>query len=230
MKLTIPTRNDPAARAGLFALLAAVAYIAFSTLGQVAPTSAQSDIILMATPQPTAALPTPAPGVPAFALAVPTPESASWVDQALGGVNVAAHQFADEQAARLSSEQAAAQAAEAQAAAEQAARDQYLANVGAQAAHSPRGDVPQPAPSFETGPIVQPPDSAGQVIVIDPNPAPVAPAPQIAVAVPHISAEQAVVIGERQSNGCAPGEVFYPRTGCHLPGSGGPQPGAVGAP
>ena len=50
----------------------------------------------------------------------------------------------------------------------------------------------------------------------------------VAVDVPPISADQAAIIGARESNGCPAGAVFVPRVGCHAIGSGGPMPGAVG--
>lgn len=99
----------------------------------------------------------------------------------------------------------------------------YIANVGAQAAHSPRGDVALPEPQYDGGPIVYP----DQNIIVDPSSVN-APPEGVAVAVPHIGADQAAIIGARQSATCPDGQVFYPRTGCHAPGSGGPQPGAVG--
>ena len=72
----------------------------------------------------------------------------------------------------------------------------------------------------------------------EPTPAPAQPAPEFvapvelppAAPVPTIQPAQATVIGARQSNGCATGEVFYPRSGCHATGSGGAMPGPVGAP
>ena len=100
--------------------------------------------------------------------------------------------------------------------------DQALGAVGAQAAHSPRGDVPQP-PAYESGPILIPASADMPSIIIDPAPA---PAPEgIAVAVPPQQ-----YMEERTSNSCPAGQVFYPRTGCHTPGSGGAMPGAVGEP
>jgi hypothetical protein len=152
-----------------------------------------------------------------FASAPESPIVANWLDQSLGQVAGAADQFAASQAAALADEQAAAQAAEQQA--------QYLANVGAQAAHSPRGDVPAAPPAFDAGPVALPPENGAQT-VIDPNPA---PAPLVsAELVPTTSAAQAAIGLSRESNTCAAGQIFYPRTGCHTPGSGGPQPGAVG--
>lgn len=230
MTLNIPQRRDPIARFGLFGLIAAVIWVAIASATQPTPTAAQSEIILMATATP--ALPTPVQEQPALALVAPTPEPQGWLDQALGDVSAAADQLADNQAALLAQEQAAAQAAaQAEAerlAAEQAARDQYLANVGAQAAHSPRGDVSEPPPS-QTGPIQYSDNNGTPYIVAPAAPAAEPPAaPAIAVAVPVISQEQAAVIGARESNGCPDGQVFFPRTGCHAPGSGGPQPGAIG--
>lgn len=188
--LTIPTRNDPIARFAVFALLALALWASFA---QIQPKAdAQGIIILDATPTP--ALPTPALA-PALLLPTIDPPIAPALDSPI-----------------LTSPDAAPAPA--------ADPAEYLANVGAQAPHSPRGDVEHP-PSFDSGPVLYPDSN----IIID-------PLPQvemgIAVAVPAISAEQAAVIGARESHGCAAGETFYPRTGCHRMGSGGPLPGAVG--
>lgn len=216
LTLTIPPKRDPFARGLLLALVFAVALLGiYGGATQAEPASAQANenpiIIVPTAAQPTPALPTVEQ--PAIGLAQPTP-APGWLDQALTSVATAGDQFASEQADQLAQEQAAA---EAQANAD---REQYLANVGAQAAHSPRGDVQQP-PAYQAGPVeVQP------GVVIDPNPQ-AAPVAQVAVQSPAISAEQAAVLAQRESNSCKPGEVFYPRTGCHAPGSGGEQPGPV---
>ena len=99
----------------------------------------------------------------------------------------------------------------------------YLQNVGAQAPHSPRSlptaapveaqAQPQPQPAADVAPPAQ--DAAP---AIEAQPA----------ALPTIEPAQAEVIGARTSNGCAPGQVFMPRSGCHTPGSGGAMPGPVG--
>lgn len=227
MTLSIPNQRDPIARAALLLMVAGVIYALFATMnGSSTPdVQAQGTIILDATATP--ALPRPSPERLALGFAVATPTPApGWLDQQLAAASDAANGFAQGQADQLAQEQAAAQAAY-----DQAARDQYLANVGAQASHSPRGDVSQPPPS-QTGPILYPAtDDQPAYISVPGVDLPVAPAqPQIAVAVPHISDAQADVLSQRDSNGCAPGQVFYPRTGCHTPGSGGPQPGAVGTP
>lgn len=235
VSLNLPQRNDPISKILLCVLLAAALWANVAQFEQ--PTQANASpgyTIINATPQPTPALPTAPAELPAFGLAAPTPTPQSWLDQGLAAVGAAGDQFAQSQADQLAAEQATALAAQqaeaARLAAEQAARDQYLANVGAQASHSPRGNTNDPPPS-QTGPIAQP---DGAIIVPagsdygDPAPDPAAPA--IAVAVPGASAEQQAVIGARTSNGCKDGEVFYPRSGCHLPGSGGAMPGAVGAP
>jgi hypothetical protein len=227
VSLNIPKRNDPFARLALFALFALALWANVRQFA-VAPESAAASpgYTIIEQQSPTPAIPTPALAV---GLALPTPTApaapadpqapivANWLDQSLDGVAASADQFAADQAAALADEQAASQAADEQA--------QYLANVGAQAAHSPRGDVPAPPPSFDAGPVALPPENGVQT-VIDPNPA---PAPLVAAElVPTTTAAQAAIGLSRESNGCAPGQVFYPRTGCHTPGSGGPQPGAVG--
>jgi hypothetical protein len=56
------------------------------------------------------------------------------------------------------------------------------------------------------------------------------PALPAAIAMPTISAAQAESYSNRGSGGCAEGQVFVPRVGCHTPGSGGAMPGSVGAP
>jgi len=223
MTLSIPRQRDPLARAALLLLVAGVIYALTLTVGGSSTPQAQAqDTILYATATPALPAFTPAP-VLGFAVATPTP-APGWLDQGLAAVGAAGDQFAQGQADQLAQEQDAARIA--------AEQSQYIANVGAQAEHSPRGDVSEPAPS-QTGPIVQPASGDQPSYIIAPagyDPKPAAPLAGIAEAVPQISQEQAAVIGARQSNGCAVGEVFYPRTGCHQPGSGGPQPGAVGAP
>lgn len=193
MNLTIPTRNDPIARLVVFAFIALALWATFAP--RRSDVQAQDIIILDATPTP--ALPTPALALdPAIVFSLPTPV---WIPADLPAVT-----SPDGTTATEGSE-----------------GGDYLANVGAQAEHSPRGDVDHPQ-SFDSGPLLLP----EQHIIIDPS----APAedPGIAIAVPHISDAQAAVIGARTSHGCAAGELFYPRTGCHLPGSGGALPGAVG--
>jgi hypothetical protein len=56
------------------------------------------------------------------------------------------------------------------------------------------------------------------------------PALPAAIVLPTISAAQAESYANRGSGGCAEGQVFVPRVGCHTPGSGGAMPGSVGAP
>jgi len=208
MMTTTTPRNDMLARYAVYGLCALALWAGVRSLERPADSAQAQDIPLFATPAPTPALPTPAIELPAFGMAAPTPPPVESVPVVLPVENapVAAQEAPQE-----------AQAAQG---------GDYIANVGAQAAHSPRGDVDPPA-SFETGPIAYPENGDGMIVVIDPNGIP----PQvegIAAAVPHISEAQAQVIGARQSNGCPSGQVFYPRTGCHLEGSGGPQPGAVG--
>lgn len=194
MNLTIPTRNDPIAR---FAVLTLLALALWASFAPARPDVQAQDIIIMATPTP--ALPTPALVEPAIVFALPTP------------VPLPANLPAVTSQEPFSGTEANADA-------------DYIANVGAQAPHSPRGDVAHP-PSFGSGVVLDP----GPDVRIDPSLQPPDPSLlPVAVAVPPISDAQAAVIGARQSNGCAAGEVFYPRTGCHLPGSGGPLPGAVG--
>lgn len=88
-----------------------------------------------------------------------------------------------------------------------------LDSIGAQAPHAVRNAEPTPAPAQ--------PAPAEFVAPVE-----LAPAQPIATIAP----EQAQVIGARQSNGCAAGQVFMPRSGCHTPGSGGAMPGLVGQP
>lgn len=220
VSLSIPKRNDPFARIALVALFALVLWVNVNQFRSSTPAQASPGYtIIEGQATATPALPTPALG---FALALPTPTPAmqveqldphapllaNWLDQQLDQAGELSEQFARDQAAALAAEQA-----------------QYLANVGAQAPHSPRGDSPAQPPSYAPGPVAQPAENGVQII-IDPRPAPALA--DVAHAVPPISAEQAAVIAARQSNGCAAGQVFYPRTGCHTPGSGGAQPGAVG--
>lgn len=204
LTLSIPPRRDPVARGVLLSLIMLVAWAAIARPG-VESVQAQNDaqiIILDATP--TAAIPTPAISAPELALIGATPESVVYTPAQLPAPDwpaapIAVHVPAPDPA--------------------------YLANVGAQAPHSPRGDVVH-APSHQSGPI-QYTDTEGAYII-----EPIAPAvPAIAVAGPGpLSDAQRAVLAARESHGCATGEVFYPRTGCHLPGSGGAMPGAVGEP
>lgn len=196
-QLTIPQQRDPIARLALFALVGAALWVAAATPS--APTLAQAEQppivaiqkeIVIATPtlglpEPTA----PAPMVPGLAGAQPTPQPPI---------------------ARVEPTQEPAPVVEAPAA---DAAD-YVANVGEQAPHSPRGD--------NRGEIIIVPTAAPEPSEVDPN--------AQAVPIPTLAPEQAAVIAQRQSNGCAPGQVFVPRSGCHTPGSGGAQPGPVGQP
>lgn len=206
---TSARRNDSMAIFVIYGLLLLIAWAGVHQLDR--PTdraSAQNYIIQTATPP----LPTPAiaPAIaPALVLSAPTPAP----DRALPASTV---DPGDSAGATVDPGDAAAPDPAA-----------YLAIVGQQAPHSPRGDVPPPPPDYVSGPILYP----DQNVIIVPaesldSPAVIGPA----VAVPPISAQQAAVIGARTSNTCAPGEMFYPRTGCHAPGSGGPQPGPIGAP
>jgi hypothetical protein len=239
VSLNIPKRNDPFARIALVALFAAALGVNVSQFRSSTPAQASPGYtIIEGQATATPALPTPALG---FALALPTPTPAmqveqldpnapvlaNWLDQQLDQASNSAEQFARDQAAALAAEQAsnsAEQFARDQAAALADEQAQYIANVGAQAQHSPRGDSPAQPPSYSSGPVAQPAANGAQII-IDPRPAPALA--DVAHAVPPISAEQAAVLAARQSNGCAAGQIFYPRTGCHTPGSGGAQPGAV---
>lgn len=198
LTLSIPQRRDPIARGVLLVLLGAALYLNVVTLSP--PVQAQSDTTTIIYVQPTPALPT---ADPALAIDVPP------VDGAAPALELAAPTpepwIAPTEPPPVDN-------------------SDYLANVGAQEGHSPRGDVAHP-PSFTTGDVHDPEINGGDYIVI------VATAlPSYAVAVPPLSDAQAAVLAERDSNGCASGQVFMPRTGCHTPGSGGAQPGAVGAP
>lgn len=97
---------------------------------------------------------------------------------------------------------------------------QYLANVAAQAPHSPRSE-PTAAPA-QAAPATQPKAPAAA----QPE-APAAPAAD-AAPIPTLPPEQAAIIAGQQSNSCPAGQKFYPRTGCHAEGSAGPMPGPVG--
>lgn len=206
--LNLPQQRDPLARIVLFLLIGLALYANVVSIST--PVSAQSggpgEIILMATPTP--ALPTPALAeLPAITLDEPVTYPA--VDGA--PVALPAPVWPDAPPAQPVAP----------------ASDDYLANVGAQAEHSPRGDTVPPAPAHESGPILYT-DEQGEYIVEPAAPTHAPALPAIAVAVPPITAEQAAILAARDSHGCAAGEVFYPRTGCHFPGSGGPMPGAVG--
>jgi len=159
---------------------------------------AQGIIILEATPTPT--LPTPALSDPALLLIAPT------IAPAIAP--------AAESPALTSPDAAPATIAPDPA--------EYIQIVGAQADHAIRDGSSDAPPAYETGPILIPDEN----IIVDPNPP--SAEPGIAVAVPPITSDQALVLAQRTSHGCPIGQTFYPRTGCHLSGSGGPQPGAVG--
>jgi len=203
MQTTSTTRpNDPIAMLVVYGLLALMLYAGVKAFDRAPdPAQAQGPIII-ATPALPTAVPTDAP---AFVLAAPTPAPAP-TDAPIEPIAPAP---------ALASQDGPGEAI--------APPAEYLDVVGAQAPHSPRGDVADPPASYEAGPILYP----DQGIVIDPSGVN-APEAGIAVAVPAISAEQAAIIGARQSATCPDGQTFYPRTGCHLEGSGGPQPGAVG--
>ena len=209
MQTNTTPRNDMLARYAVYGLCALAMWAGVRSLEHPADSAQAQDIHLFATEAPTPALPTPALDAPGLVLIAPTP-TANELPAPVWPV----------QNAPVASQDGSGAAQDAQG-------GDYIANVGAQAAHSPRGDVDAPA-SFETGPIAQPANGDGMIVVIDPNGSNTDPLEGIAAAVPHISQAQAQVIGARTSNGCPDGQIFYPRTGCHLEGSGGPQPGAVG--
>lgn len=77
----------------------------------------------------------------------------------------------------------------------------YLAQVAEQAPHSPRGDN---RGEIQIIPTAAPPPSQ-----VDPN--------AQAVALPTIAPAQAQALLARTANGCQPGQVFIPRSGCHTP-------------
>lgn len=230
VSLNLPTRNDPISKILLCVLLAAALWANVAQFEQPTQASASPGYTIVES-TPTPALPTPAELPAGLSVSTPTPAeqptaAPGWLDQGLAAVGAAGDQFAQSQADQLAAEQAAA------AAQAEADRAQYLANVGAQASHSPRGDANDPPPS-QTGPILYPADGDTPAYVIAPAApdAPAAPAePAIAVAVPHTSAEQQAVIAAQESNSCPPGQKFVPRSGCWTPGSSGPMPGAVGEP
>ncbi len=205
MQTTTTPRNDLIARYAVYGLCALALWAGVRAVERPTESARAQDIILQATATP--ALPTPALA-PVVDLALPTPVPLDVAPPSLP-------------APVWPADMTPVTAQEAPGATE-GDNAEYLAVVGAQAAHSPRGDVDDPPPSMQSGPILYP----DQNIIIDPNPAP--PPVGMAVAVPAISAAQAQVLGARTSDSCPLGQVFYPRTGCHLEGSGGPQPGAVG--
>jgi len=193
--------NDMLARWAVYGLLCLALWAGVKGLERPADSAqAQGVIPVFATDAPAA--PTPTLGLPSYGLSAPTmipeqvtPPAPVWPADVLAAAPAPAAQD----------------------------NGDYIANVGAQAAHSPRGDVEPQAPSYEAGPVAYP----DQGVIIDPSGVN-APVEGIAVAVPPISAAQVAVLSTRQSNTCPGAEIFYPRTGCHLKGSGGPQPGAVG--
>lgn len=193
--------NDMLARYAVFGLLGLALWAGVRQIERPTDSAqAQGIIILDATPTP--ALPTPAP---ALTLIAPTMAAVDAAPVALPAPVWPADMVAPAQEAQPEDD------------------GDYIANVGAQSPHSPRGDVEPPPEQYQAGPVLYP----DQNVIIDPSGAP-ALAEGIAVAVPPISAAQAAVLSVRQSNTCPSGEIFYPRTGCHAEGSGGPQPGAVG--
>ncbi len=208
MMTTTTPRNDLLARYAVYGLCALALWAGVRAVERPAESARAQDIILQATATP--ALPSPALA-PVVDLALPTPVPVDIVPPALPTPVWPAD------VAPVAAQDGSGEA--------QVDNADYLANVGAQAAHSPRGDVDEPPPSMDIGPIAVPLPS-GAILVT--NPVLPAPAPAMAVAVPAISAAQAQVLGARTSDTCPDGQVFYPRTGCHAEGSGGPQPGAVG--
>jgi len=95
--------------------------------------------------------------------------------------------------------------------------------------------LPQPAPTARIvvpGALPQPAPAPAPIEFVAPAELPLpqpAPAPA-AEAQPAAPAEPApAIVPMHSSNTCPAGQVFYPRTGCHTPGSGGAMPGAVGA-
>jgi hypothetical protein len=230
MQTTSTRPNDPIAMLVVYGLLALMLYAGVKAFDRAPdPVQAQGPIIF-ATP----ALPTAIPDAPAFVLAAPTPTPAP-IEAAPVYSDVSADTAPQIGAGDVD----------------------YLDTVGAQAPHAIRdseSDQPTIAPDALNDPNlnggnVAPEgcpfpivngvcangvlaksidDSAiGSKSTAQSGPEP-AHAEPIAVAVPPISAEQAAVLSQRTSNTCPDGQVFYPRTGCHTPGSGGPQPGAVG--
>lgn len=232
---TTANRTDPvgtlAARFAVFGLLGLALWANVYPMER--PAAAQTDpgiIIQIATPTPS--LPTPALAAPIVDMAQPTPEPEA-LPAPIAVESPAALPAPIWSAADLAyvPEAPATSVTSPDAApAPEADPSAYLDNVGAQAAHSPRGDVSDP-PMSQTGPILMPAVDDQPAYIVAPvgsDAAPAPAAPMIAAAVPPISDAQAAVLADRESNTCAPGQVFYPRTGCHTPGSGGKMPGAVG--
>lgn len=218
LTLHLPKRNDPISKVLLLGLLAAALWANVRNIEHPAQALASGDPFAVIDASPTPALPT-APPVELPALAVPTPAPELVGGELIGDPAIVPDEVppGDPPIDPIDN-------------------SDYLANVGAQAPHSPRGDSSDPPPS-QTGPVLIPAsgDEPASILVPagspDPNAPPAAPeVPAMAVAVPHTTEVQAAVAAERESRGCAPGQVFYPRSGCHTPGSGGDMPGAVGAP
>lgn len=229
--ITVPPRRDTLAIYAVYGLLALMLYAGVRQIERPADNAQAQDIIIMATPTP--ALPTAAPAIAPIVDALPTP---AWTAPAAAP--------ATEPPPAAYSGAPSASGPEIGA----GGPGDYIANVGAQAPHSPRGDVAPPvdepvednsAPDGCPFPIVNgicgngvlaktvPDDDAFGSKPIADSPDPQHSEP-LAVAVPPISDAQAAIIGARTSATCPAGQVFYPRTGCHLEGSGGPMPGAVG--
>lgn len=175
--LTLPTQRDPIARMALFALVASALYLAAYAAPQPAQAEAKANPVIAfqtVVATPTLGLPQPT-AAPVEAAAPPTMAPVALVEPTADPAPPADAPPPDPGA--------------------------YIANVGEQAPHSPRGS--------ERGEVQIVPTAAPEPSQVDPN--------AQAVPIPTLAPEQAAVMAQRTANGCAPGQVFVPRSGCHTP-------------
>ncbi len=215
------SRPDPIAKFTLIGSVAGVLCLAW--LGVQAATvpmpAGAAPVTLVATPQPAQAeafdaVPAPADPAPT---ADPAPPPSDPAPEAAPVMSVPTAEPPVIAAAPPTAADAPASAAVQSA----PLQPEYAAVIQAQAAHSPRGDVEVAAPApvevpLPSGAVVLNPAPAPEPSQVDPNAHAVPAAP--------LGAEYAENIQARQSNSCPDGQVFYPRSGCHAPGSGGTQP------